>query len=86
MNYCRTCKFWANNPHAIGIGNCTNFEALMRIFVQNGVFATAQNFGCVMHEEGYCGAQILTESAKHAIVKEFMEATLPEVSTNILKS
>ena len=54
MNYCRSCKYWARCDHMIGLGYCNNFEVAVRLAnVRDGGYpSTAQDFGCILHEEG----------------------------------
>jgi hypothetical protein len=66
MNFCRTCKYWSVNGHKIGVGTCTNVYAQLRMS-PNVSSEFAQNFGCPLHDPGYCTASL------HTIEQELFE-------------
>jgi hypothetical protein len=58
----------------IGVGNCGNSYTWLRVGPLPGSFWTAQNFGCVLHEEGENTANLFPKSESDAILKEFIAA------------
>jgi hypothetical protein len=71
MNFCRTCKYWAVNSNAIGLGNCTNLDVLFRLIALQS-FSTTQNFGCVLHESGICTRELEPYSEQSKKALDFM--------------
>lgn len=72
MNYCRTCKFWSINANMIGVGNCTNLNALMSLQLSQGYFTTAQNYGCCFHIQGESDARLYPKEVERALLQEFL--------------
>jgi hypothetical protein len=72
MNLCRSCKYWAVRAHAIGMGCCCNRDVQLRLFREENIL-TAQDFGCVLHEEGPQWAAIYSDEEIERIRKEFLE-------------
>ena len=75
MNLCRTCKYWSVRSDMIGAGNCINVDMHLKVITRDttGTFITAQNYGCVDHEEGPCAAQLLSPEAHHHILRDFID-------------
>lgn len=74
MNYCRTCKYWSVRGHAIGVGLCLNVDLSIRMIGQDHAY-TCQDFGCVLHEQGECGALLESKEERVKILGEFIEST-----------
>ena len=77
MNYCRTCKFWSQNPHAVGMGNCINMEMHMHILLPRSALVTSQDFGCVLHQSGYCTARLYPDEEADRIMQDFLKSPRP---------
>jgi hypothetical protein len=73
MNRCRTCKYWAVYPSAIGVGNCLNLDTAFALMGLQPV-RTTQNFGCIFHTEGTCQAEIISRDDQDILIKEFIAA------------
>ena len=78
MNLCRTCKRWVPREHMIGVGFCNNSEVWLRM-IQSGDQPTlfAQDFGCVLHEEGPTTANLLTPEVRQQILDEYFRSQRP---------
>jgi len=79
MNLCRTCKYWSVRSHMIGAGNCVNLRLHCEVIVGQGkgIFITPQDFGCTLHEEGHCSANLLPAEEHEAVLSEFIHHYVP---------
>lgn len=71
MKHCRTCKYWSLSADEIGRGWCTNVDVNLKVGDHSGMF-TSQNFGCVNHETGPCGAEIFIRNDQVQMLREFV--------------
>lgn len=74
MKMCRTCKYWARNRDGIGVGNCTNIDALMKVFIDGDALRTAQNFGCVEHQDGEPINNIYSKEDNFQVLCDFYDS------------
>jgi hypothetical protein len=78
MNLCRSCKFWSRNAHFVGMGACVNQYALLRVNPNTGIpLITAQDFGCILHEEGPGLASLQSPEEQDRILSEFYRSQHP---------
>lgn len=70
MNLCRTCKNWTVNANAIGLGTCSSTNVFMTTFP--GGFRTAQNFGCIFHDEGPPNAKFFSDEYAQQMIDQFL--------------
>jgi hypothetical protein len=63
----------------VGFGTCLNTEVQMRMFLGPVGFRTAQNFGCVGHEEGQCSNKLYPDEESTKIIAEYMGVELEKV-------
>lgn len=74
MNFCRTCKYWSVNAHAIGQGVCMNAIRTMMATpdAPSSILRTTQDFGCVCHETGDFGYKLFSPDESFKILQEFL--------------